>query len=165
MTKPLIAAATLAATLGISASAIAQTVGNIEIVKPWSRATATTASTGAGYLEIKNASAEPDRLIAASCDCAEFVEIHEIRKDGDIMRMRALTDGLAVPAGGAVTLKPGGYHVMFIRLKAPFEAGEQVRATLTFEHAGPVDVAFDVRASRGGMKHKGHEMKHRGQKQ
>ena len=60
--------------------------------------------------------------------------------------MRQLTDGLSIPAHGAVRLAPGGYHMMFTHLAKPLTKGEKVTATLTFEHAGPVAVEFPVEA-------------------
>ena len=63
---------------------------------------------------------------------------------GNVMKMRELKDGLAIPAHGAVKLAPGGYHVMFTDLKRPLVKGESVKATLTFEHAGAVAVDFPV---------------------
>jgi copper(I)-binding protein len=72
--------------------------------------------------------------------------IHEMKMDGNVMRMRELDNGVALPAGQTVELKPGGYHVMFIGLKAPFAKGQKVPATLVFEKAGKVDVEFMVDA-------------------
>ena len=60
------------------------------------------------------------------------------------MKMRLLPDGVAVPAGGEVAFKPGGYHVMFMDLKQPLKKGDKVKATLTFEKAGTADVEFNV---------------------
>ena len=105
---------------------------------------------------IKNTSAQPDRLIGVDCACAERSEVHEMRMNDGIMRMRALADGLPIPAGGSVELKPGGFHLMFIRLRAPLVAGEAVRATLMFERAGTIETTFEVRTLRGkrmGHKH------------
>jgi len=67
--------------------------------------------------------------------------------DGGVMRMRKLAGGLALPAGETVTLAPGGYHVMFIGLKAPFRAGDSVPVTLDFQKAGSVTVEFRVQAT------------------
>ena len=63
-----------------------------------------------------------------------------------VMQMRQLADGLPVPAGGSVVLKPGGYHVMLIGLKKPLAAGESIPLTLTFEKAGNISVTVPVRA-------------------
>lgn len=135
--------------------------GDLMLENPFSRATPPMARTGAGYLTIRNHGAESDRLVAVSCDCADASEVHEMTMENNVMRMRELPDGLPIPAGGTAELKPGGYHLMFIGLKAPFVEGETVEATLTFEKAGSVDVIFDV-GPLGGMK-KGQGMKGHGQ--
>ena len=137
-------------------------IGDLVLEHPHSRATPSTARTGAGYLTIHNHGGTADRLVAVSCDCAEASEIHEMKMDGNVMRMRQLPDGLAIPVGGSAVLKPGGYHLMFIGLKAPFKEGEKVKATLTFEKAGEADVMFDV-GPLGGMKNHG-KMNHGGHK-
>ena len=78
-------------------------------------------------------SAQGGRLVAASSPLAGVVEIHEMRMDGTTMRMRALPDGLELPAGKTVELKPGGFHVMLMDLKGQVKAGETVDVTLTIE--------------------------------
>ena len=108
-----------------------------------------------GYLTIHNKGAAPDRLTGGSADFAT-VEIHEMKSENGVMQMRELKDGLDIPAHGSVGLTPGGYHLMFTHLTHPLTKGETVKATLNFEHAGPVDVEFKVMgvgaAGSGGMK-------------
>lgn len=117
--------------------------GDISIVKPWARATPKGAAVGAGYFVVHNAGATPDTLVSGSADFGN-VEIHEMGMKNGVMQMRELTDGLAIPPHGDVTLAPGGYHVMFTGLKAPLTKGQHVKATLTFAHAGAIGVDFDV---------------------
>jgi copper(I)-binding protein len=66
------------------------------------------------------------------------------------MRMRQLADGLALPAGSTVVLKPGGYHLMFIKPVRALAEGERFDATLVFQRAGKVKVVFEVRAMGAG---------------
>ena len=73
------------------------------------------------------------RLISAASPVAGVVEIHEMAMDGQVMRMRALKDGLELPSGRTIELKPGGYHVMLMDLKRPLSEGEQVPMTLTVQ--------------------------------
>ncbi|MFG1287236.1 copper chaperone PCu(A)C [Xanthobacter versatilis] len=120
--------------------------GAIEIDHPWSRATPGGATVGAGYLTLKNTGSAPDRLVSAASDVAERVEIHEMAVKDGVMTMRPLPDGLAIPAGGSVVLKPGSYHIMFFGLKQPLKQGAVVDGTLTFEKAGTVAVKFNVDA-------------------
>ena len=60
--------------------------------------------------------------------------------------MRELEKGLEIPAGATVMLKPGGYHIMFMGLKAPFAKDAKVPVTLVFEKAGSIDIVLDVEA-------------------
>lgn len=127
-------------------------VGEIEVALPWSREIPPNAPVAAGFLSIRNRGSEDDRLVAIRSDAAERIEIHEVRREDGMARMRRLVDGLPLPAGSTVELKPGGYHLMFITPGSGFVAGRQVRATLVFANAGEVEVAFDVQpaAARAG---------------
>jgi len=77
--------------------------------------------------------AQGGKLLSAASSAAGVVEIHEMAMDGSTMRMRALPNGLDLPAGKAVELKPGGYHVMLMDLKAPLKTGEAIDLTLVVE--------------------------------
>src|SRR5918995_6530005 len=149
-TFSLIAAAAL---LASPAWAQAYKVGSIEIDQPWTRATAPTAKAGGGYVTITNKGATGDRLIAARSAASAKVEIHEMKMDGNVMRMRELDKGLEIPPGSTVTLKPGGYHIMFMELKAPFAKDAKIPVTLVFEKAGSIDVPFTVQAVGAGASH------------
>ncbi len=134
-----LAFAALFAVLAIPAFARDYKLGAIEIGQPWTRATPPTAEAGGGFLVIKNTGTSPDRLIAVKSPAADKVEIHEMKMDGNIMRMRELDKGIEIPPGATVELKPGGVHVMFMGLKAPFAKDAKVPATLVFEKAGSID--------------------------
>jgi periplasmic copper chaperone A len=145
--KPTLAGALLFVLLWVPPSfALDYRLGSIEIGQPWSRATPSTAPSAGGFLTLTNRGDTADRLIAVESPAASQAEVHEMKMDGAVMRMRALENGIALPPGQAVELKPGGYHVMFIGLKAPFAKGRQVPATLVFEKAGRIDVEFQVEA-------------------
>ena len=141
-----LALAALVAVLALPASALDYKVGAIEIVQPWTRATPPTAESGGGYLVLKNTGTTPDRLIAVKSPAADKVEIHEMKMDGNIMRMREVEKGIEIPPGATVELKPGGFHVMFMGLKAPFAKEAKVPLTLVFEKAGSIDVDLMVQA-------------------
>lgn len=140
----------IAAIVSTFSPAMAQqsTAGDITIAHPWARATPKGASVGAGYMAIRNKGAVADTLIKASSDAAGEVQLHETKMEGGVMKMLPLPDGLTIPAGGVAELKPGGYHIMFMDLKAPFHKGDRIKATLTFEHAGAVPVEFKVEGAR-----------------
>jgi len=138
--------ALLVASAALPALALDYKLGAIEISQPWTRATPPTAQSGGGFLVIKNAGTTADRLIAAKSPAADKVEVHEMKMDGNVMRMRAVEKGLDIPPGATVELKPGGFHVMFMGLKAPFAKDAKVPLTLVFEKAGSIDVELAVEA-------------------
>lgn len=123
-----------------------QTVGALEVSVPWSRAIPPGAPVAAGFVTIRNTADADDRLVEVLSDAAERVEIHEVRHEDGMARMRQLKDGLPLPGDETVVLKPGGYHLMFIAPRDGFVASGKVVATLVFEKAGRLDVAFDVRS-------------------
>jgi copper(I)-binding protein len=114
------------------------------IESPWTRATPGGARVAGGYVKITNNGKQPDRLIAGKFAPAAQVEVHEMSMTDGMMKMRPLPNGVEIKPGETVELKPGGYHFMFMGLKAPLTAGQTVSGTLTFEKAGSVDVTFQV---------------------
>ena len=108
----------------------------------WVRATPPNAKVAGAFLNIENTGKSGDRLISASADVAASAEIHEMTMQGDIMQMRQLTEGLEIPAKQAVTLKPGGVHLMLIAPKWAIAEGQKVKITLLFEKAGRRTVEF-----------------------
>jgi len=119
---------------------------DLHIDHPWSRATPQGATVASGYLVIRNRGKSADRLLSASTPIAEKAEVHQMTAKDGVMTMRPVEGGLAIPPGKTVELKPNGYHLMFMQLKAPLKTGENIPATLLFEKAGKVDVEFNVEA-------------------
>jgi copper(I)-binding protein len=128
-------------------------LGALKIDHPWTRATAPTARAGGGFLTIVNNGTTPDRLIAARSPASMKVEVHEMKMDGNVMRMREVEKGIEIPAGATVTLKPGGFHIMFMELRAPLTQGAKVPVTLVFEKAGSIDVDFKIEAAGAATSH------------
>ncbi|EPE94972.1 copper chaperone PCu(A)C [Rhizobium grahamii] len=126
-------------------------VGAIDIGHPRARAMVPGAKVGGGYLELTNTGSIDDRLVRITSERAATAEVHHMSVANGVMTMRPVVDGLTIPAGKTVELKPGGYHVMFMDVAKPFKEGETIRATLTFEKAGSVDVEFTV-GNAGGVK-------------
>ena len=120
------------------------TVGAIEISGGFTRATLPNAQVGGGYLTITNTGSEDDALVAASSPVAGDVQLHEMKMEGDVMKMSERGHGIPVPAGETVTLAPGGLHLMFMALNQPLVENEAVPVTLTFEKAGAVDIVLLV---------------------
>jgi copper(I)-binding protein len=121
-------------------------VGSLEITSAYTRATLPNAPVGGGYLTITNNGTEADRLLSGSVDFAAELQVHEMALVDNVMKMRQLGDGLDIPAGQSVELKPGGFHLMFMKLNTPLVEGTSVPVTLTFEKAGTVTLDFLVAA-------------------
>lgn len=121
-------------------------LGTLEIGHPWARATPPTAPAGGGYMTITNKGTDPDRLVSVKSPAAGMVQVHEMKMEGNVMRMRELEGGLAIPPGSTVALAPGGLHLMMMGLKVPLKQGERVLVTLVFEKAGTIDVELAVTA-------------------
>ena len=116
----------------------------IAITGAWSRETAEGQNAGGAFMTIANSGAADDRLTGGSSPVAGDVQIHTVDMTDGVMRMRELEDGLDVPAGGSVTLKPGSFHIMLMQLDRPLQQGEAVPVTLTFEKAGPVEIDLAI---------------------
>ena len=137
----LILASALILSTGI-ATAHDYTVGNLEIMHPMAFETPKMAKAGAGFLTITNTGDTDDVLLEVRADFPK-VEVHTTEESDGVARMMHV-DNLPIPAGETVELAPGGYHVMFMGLEAPFEYGQKIPATLIFENAGEVEVTFNV---------------------
>lgn len=138
--------AAIAATI-ISSSAWAQAPVDVSVTNAWARATVPQQKATGAFMQIKsNADA---RIVEVKSKVAGTAEIHEMKMDGDVMRMRAVPS-LALPAGRAVDLAPGGYHVMLTELKEQLKAGDSIALTMTVETADgkrrDVELQVPVRA-------------------
>ncbi|TDP85874.1 hypothetical protein EV672_102224 [Aquabacterium commune] len=109
---------------------LAAGVAAVEAKQPWMRPA--VAGQGATGMFVTLSAPAGARLVGGSTPAAESVEVHTMRMDNNIMRMRALPDGLALPAGQAVSLAPGGHHLMLMRPRQALPAGSTVPMTLTF---------------------------------
>jgi len=143
---------------GLPAAAHDYQAGDIAIGHPWTRAIGATAPTAAGYMSLRNAGTEPDRLVGATSPRARSVEIHEMTMTDGVMRMRPLGNGITIPPGGTAWLRPGGTHLMLVGPAGPLARGEAVPVTLRFERAGEVTVDLEVAAAgaRDAAGHGGH---------
>jgi len=120
----------LAAAGLLSTAAFAQS--QVQVSDPWIRATVPAQKATGAFMQLKAAKAT--RLLAASTPAAGRVEIHQMEMQGQTMRMHAV-DGIDLPAGQAVNLASGGYHIMLLDLKRQLKEGEQVPMTLTVQGA------------------------------
>ena len=121
-------ARTLLALALVAAAAAAH--GQVEVRAAWVRGTAPGQTTAGAYMELTS-----DRrasLLGAESPAAGSAEIHEMKKEGNVMRMRAVTR-LELPPGKTVELKPGGHHMMLVDLKRPLKKGDLVPIRLKVE--------------------------------
>ena len=135
--KHLIAAAL---TTVYAVSAFAQ---NVTVTDAWARATVQGQKATGAFMKIT--AKDNAKLVSASSPAAGVVEIHEMKMEKDIMKMSALPNGLDLPAGKAVELKPGGYHVMLMDLKAPLAKDSTIPLTLTVQDAKGVKSTVELK--------------------
>jgi len=160
--KALTIVVSLALSLASAATAHAQAapLSTIEIMAPWARATPASVETGAAYMTLVNKGATTDRLVSASTPVAGMTGLHKTFNDNGVMKMLPV-DGIEVRPGSQAVLKPGGYHVMLMKLAHPLEVGQSFPLTLTFEKAGAITVSVKVQkagAMGSDMGNMGHDM-------
>ncbi|MER3460095.1 MAG: hypothetical protein C4303_02600 [candidate division GAL15 bacterium] len=134
------------------AASLAHGGGSVEVKNPWAR-TAPRGGNSAVYMEIHNTAPHADRLVAAGTDVAEAVELHQSRMEGGMHRMHKV-GSIEVPAHGKVDLRPGGLHIMLIRLNTPLRVGDRFPLLLRFERAGRLTVEVVVREQAAGGEHR-----------
>jgi len=114
-----------------------------EVKDAWARASVPGQMTTGAFMKIT--AKETVKLVAGSSPKAGVVEVHEMKMDGNVMKMRAVAGGLDLPAGKTVELKPGGYHVMLMDLKGPLAKDSQVPLTLVFKDAKGVESKLELK--------------------
>lgn len=129
-----------AVALGIATSASAQTV---TIKDAWVRASVQGQNATGAFMSIS--ATETTRLIGVASPVAGVAEVHEMKMDGGVMKMRAVEGGLEIPAGKTVELKSGGYHVMLMDLKAALPKASTVPLTLVFKDAKGVESRLELK--------------------
>lgn len=120
------------------------TAGDLTISGAYTRAMLPQAKVGGGYLVIDNKGVAADRLLGGATEAAKTVQVHQMKMEGDMMKMGQVEGGLEIPAGGSVALTNGGYHLMLMGVGTPFKQGECLELTLKFEQAGDVPVILNV---------------------
>ena len=115
----------------VSAAFVLPAQAQVTVKDPWVRATVSKQMATGAFMQIT--SAQDARLVEVKSPVAGIIEIHEMAMDKDVMKMRALPNGLDLPAGKTVELKSGGYHVMLMDLKQQMKEGDSVPMTLVVE--------------------------------
>ncbi|HEY1059737.1 MAG TPA: copper chaperone PCu(A)C [Limnobacter sp.] len=131
----------------VATPADAQTQGPVTVSNVWVRPALAEQDATGGYLTIQ--STEKLALVGVSTPLAEVAEVHEMRMDGDVMRMRML-ERLNIEPGKPLELKPGGNHLMLMALKGAVEAGQQVDLNLLFEKPDGTKIDMPVKATVRG---------------
>ncbi|XDZ52042.1 copper chaperone PCu(A)C [Neisseriaceae bacterium CLB008] len=148
--------------LGVMSGAQAASV--IEVGQAWSRMTAPSVPMGAIFVELKNTGDADDVLVSATTARSPQVELHTTIDDNGVMRMREVAGGIALPKGQTVSLKPGGYHIMLMKLPKPLVLNDEYQVTLKFKQAPSQTVNVKVNNGVGmvngmaakAMDHSGH---------
>jgi copper(I)-binding protein len=120
---------------------------NVTVTDAWARATVQGQKATGAFMKIT--AKDSAKLVGVSSPVAGVAEIHEMKMDKDVMKMAALPNGLDLPAGKAVELKPGSYHVMLMDLKAPLTKDTTVPLTLTLQDAKGVKSNVELKVLVG----------------
>ena len=129
----------------VSAAFAVPAHAQVTVKDPWVRATVSQQKATGAFMQIT--SAQDARLVEAKSPVAGVVEVHEMTMEKDVMKMRALANGLDLPAGKSIELKPGGYHVMLMDLKQQMKEGDTVPMTLVVEGKDKKRATVEVKAT------------------
>ena len=113
----------------------------VKVEGAWARATVQGQKGTGAFMNIT--AKDATRLVGVSSPAAGVAEVHEMKMENDVMKMRAVPN-LDLPAGQTLSLKPGGYHVMLMDLKAPLAKDSTVPVTLRFKDAKGVESKLDL---------------------
>ncbi len=116
---------------------------NIEVRDAWVRASVPGQKATGAFMKIK--AKDTVRLVGVASPAAAVAEVHEMKMQGDVMTMRAVSGGLEIAAGKTVELAPGGYHLMLMDLKAPLLKDGSVPLTLVFKDAKGVESRMELK--------------------
>ena len=132
----------LAVSLALTGLSAAAQTAAVKVEGAWARATVQGQKASGAFMSLT--AKEATQLVGVSSPVAGVAEVHEMKMDGDIMRMRA-APAVDLPAGKKVDLKSGGYHVMLMDLKAPLALGSSVPVTLLFKDAKGVESKVELK--------------------
>ncbi len=118
-------------------------LGDLVIERPWARASIGTSRPAAAYVTISNEGTESDTLLAVRTPLSGKAEVHTMSNDNGVMRMGP-AGPVEIPAGGEISLAPGGLHIMMLKLQAPLIKGESIEITLEFKRAGEITVTAPI---------------------
>lgn len=143
-------------------SANEQSSGKLLIDKPNIPASPPGSRVAAGYMSITNHMDQTETLLSVNAEFAKMAEIHEIKEENGVAKMRELKSPLRIAAGETVMLAPGSFHLMFMGVTEPLVVGETASVVLEFERSGQQTIEFSIvdrRKTTHG--HNNHEKKHK----
>ena len=132
---------------------------NITVDHPWSKPTPPLSEYGVAYFNVSNSGQKDDLLLEIKIpdEIAKSASIHDVIHDGEMMRMREVTNGKKIPAGGTIKFQPGGSHIMLEGLPKPLKLEDKFTIELVFTNAGNVPVEIWVEdAPQQSDKHHNH---------
>ncbi|AKM30761.1 hypothetical protein AB870_12575 [Pandoraea faecigallinarum] len=135
----------VALSLGMTSASVFAQNAQVDVSNAWARSTVPGQTSSAVYMTLQ--AHQPSTLLSVSTPAAANAEVHEMKLEGTLMKMRALPNGLPLDANKPVELKPGSYHIMLTDLKAPLKKGETVPLTLKFETADHKTTEQQVQAT------------------
>lgn len=141
--------------ISLLASPLAYAKMDIMVHHPYARATPPTAATSAVFGEIVNRSDSDRYIVSATTEAAGKVELHDVITEGDVMKMRQVSE-LKVPAKGKLELKPGSFHIMLFNLPKPLAENEEIDVQVTFKDGEQLTFKAPVKKVMSGMKMEHH---------
>ena len=141
---------TLAAALIACAASLPTWAANVSVTDAWARATMPGQQVSGAYMQLQ--SDADARLVSVSSPAVPRVEVHEMKMDGNVMRMREVK-AIDLPKGKTVTLQPGGFHIMLMNLPKPIAVGDVIPLTLVVESGGKRQTIEVKAEARAAMQH------------
>lgn len=131
----------------VAGGALSAQAATVTARDAWAREAPAGRKASAIFLTAENTGGTARSIVSGSTDVSDTLELHEMKKDGEMMRMSPVAS-IAVPAHGNVQLRPGGLHLMLFGLRKPLAVGDTVHVTLTLDNGSHIMVAAPVRAMR-----------------
>ena len=119
--------------IAVCATACALAHAEVTVKDAWVRGTVPAQTTTGAFMTLT--STADAKLVSVASPVAKMAEIHESMMHGNTAHMQEV-EAVALPAGKAVSLKPGGHHVMLMGVGKPLKPGDTVPLTLTIEEKG-----------------------------
>ena len=141
---------------GLAAAEPTASIGRVTIREAWARPSMGRSGTSAVYMTLEASGAQADRLVAAASQDAARAELHTGIMEGGVAKMRPLA-AIEIAPGEPTVLEPGGPHVMLVGLGKKLVEGDTLPLSLTFEHAGTIELQVPIKGMGGSTSHGDHQ--------